>query len=108
MWDSGSDSSSGYDETTTEVFWFVFGYTATNPEFTMSLLRFSILGLGLALHAPPALADLAEEVPQEDTSEDTGESDGEGGCMAAAVNPTTLLSVGLGVGLLFGLRRRED
>ena len=29
------------------------------------------------------------------------------GCMAAAVNPTTALSVGLGVALLFGLRRKE-
>ena len=102
----------------------------------MSLIRLSILGLGLglALHASPAMADIAEwdtsddgddedggEEGEDEGGEESGdeggeesgdaeaaESEDEGGCATAAINPTTLLSVGLGIGLLFGLRRRTD
>jgi hypothetical protein len=54
----------------------------------------------------------------DDGGDEGGDDDGDGGsdtddgakdgrCMAAAVNPTTALSVGLGVALLFGLRRKD-
>jgi hypothetical protein len=98
----------------------------------MSLLRISLLTfcVGLGLHSSPTLADSSDwEEEGGDESEDDGgdesgtdegsgdesEDDGadtddgakDGRCMAAAVNPTTALSMGLGVALLFGLRRKD-
>ena len=38
---------------------------------------------------------------------DTADDGKDGRCMSAAVNPTTALSVGLGIAILVGLRRRD-
>ena len=64
---------------------------------------------------PEEVTEAVSEDPEEIQTDTPEEADGDdredrddGGCMAAAINPTTLLSVGLGVGLLFGLRRSND
>ena len=46
-----------------------------------------------------------DEVGEQYEAPDHGEPDE--GCMAAAVNPTTSLSLGLGIALLLGLRRSD-
>ena len=73
----------------------------------MTLIRLGFLTILFCFS--PAMAD---EIGDSDTSSeeeagDTGEPTDDEGCMAAAVNPTTTLSVGLGVALLLGLRRRD-
>jgi hypothetical protein len=79
--------------------------------------------MAVALSLPSiAMADSSDWEDDDDSSEDGGEEgedesgdegadtdDGakDGRCTAAAVNPTTALSVGLGMALLFGLRRKD-
>ena len=74
----------------------------------MTLLRLSFLAIVVGFS--PAMADEIGDSGQsneEEASSDTAEPAEDEGCMAAAVNPTTTLSVGLGVALLLGLRRRD-
>lgn len=73
----------------------------------MTLLRLSFLAILVGFS--PAMADEIGDSGQsnEEEASDTAEPAEDEGCMAAAVNPTTTLSVGLGVALLLGLRRRD-
>jgi hypothetical protein len=81
----------------------------------MNLFRLTLLSAAMSL--APALADdigdsgyVEDEAGNEngdDGGSDTADDEKDGRCTAAAVNPTTALSVGLGVALLFGLRRRD-
>ena len=73
----------------------------------MTLLRLSFLAILVGVS--PAMADEIGDSGQsnEEEASDTAEPGEDEGCMAAAVNPTTTLSVGLGVALLLGLRRRD-
>ena len=78
----------------------------------MSIFRLCLLSL--SLNFSPAMADeigdSGSSSGDEGSDDDTTDTGGEGkdeGCMAAAVNPTTALSVGLGMALIFGLRRRD-
>ena len=75
----------------------------------MTLFRLTLLTLLFSFS--PAMADEISDsgnANDEETSDgDTGETGQDEGCMAAAVNPTTALSVGLGAALLMGLRRRD-
>ena len=81
----------------------------------MSWIRLTLLSAAMSF--TPALADdigdsgLGEsggdESGDDDGGADTADEGKDGGCMAAAVNPTTALSVGLGLALVFGLRRED-
>jgi len=78
----------------------------------MKIVRFALLGLSLSFS--PAFADDIGDGGDDSAGDESGDDGGsdtadgkDEGCMAAAVNPTTALSVGLGVALLFGLRRRD-
>ena len=77
----------------------------------MHLFRLTLLSAAMSF--TPALADeigdsgAADGSEETDGGTDTAEDGKDGGCMAAAVNPTTTLSVGLGLALIFGLRRDE-
>jgi hypothetical protein len=56
--------------------------------------------------------DESDDEGSVDDSDDKGGSDTaddgkDGRCMSAAVNPTTALSVGLGIAILVGLRRKD-
>ncbi len=77
----------------------------------MTLLRLStvLLTMGLGFHSSETRAD----VPPADTSSDgsdggsdTGDSDDDGGCATAAA-AGSVGGLGLGVALLFGLRRED-
>ena len=78
----------------------------------MTMLRLSLILLVTAssLHSPTAWAD----VPPQDTSSeagdggsDTGEEDKDSGCAAASA-AGSIGGLGLGIALVFGLRRRDD
>jgi hypothetical protein len=78
----------------------------------MTLLRLAMIMLITAssLHSTAAWAD----VPPQDTSadgsdggNDTGEDDEDGGCATVAA-AGSIGGLGLGMALIFGLRRRED
>jgi hypothetical protein len=77
------------------------------------MIRLRLIFLSAAMSFAPAMADeIGDSGNSGDESGDSGGSDTDDsakdeGCMAAAVNPTTALSVGLGVALLVGLRRRD-
>ena len=79
----------------------------------MNLFRLTLLSAAMSF-APALADDIGDEGDDESGDEsgddggaDTDDSAKDEGCMAAAVNPTTALSVGLGVALLVGLRRRD-
>lgn len=80
----------------------------------MNLFRLTLLSAAMSF--APALADdigdsgNAGDESGDESGDEGGADTADGkdeGCMAAAVNPTTALSVGLGIALLFGLRRRD-
>jgi hypothetical protein len=77
------------------------------------MTRFRLIFLSATMSFAPAMADdigdsgYVEDEAGDEGASDTDDSAKDEGCMAAAVNPTTALSVGLGVALLLGLRRRD-
>ena len=71
----------------------------------MVLIRLAALPVLLAF-SPLALADVAPPRDSDDV-EDTETEDDEKGC-ATLLAPASLLSAGLGLGLILGLRRRGD
>lgn len=73
------------------------------------LLPVALLCLVTGLRSLPAHADVAgydTEASSDDTSSD--EEEDEGACGCAAVNSTNALSLGLGLVLLAGLRRKQE
>jgi len=80
----------------------------------MNLFRLTLLGASLSF-APAMADDIGDsgngesgDDSSDDGGSDTDDSAKDEGCMAAAVNPTTALSVGMGLALILGLRRREE
>ena len=75
----------------------------------MRLLRLGLVLFfaGVSAAPTPAWADVAQGDTSNNGGTDTGEDDKDSGCTVVAAT-TSVGALGLGLALVFGVRRRED